>query len=320
MLVNIKDYDYYIYAINNSKVEYNFNKQMVNIFNVQQSVGFLGEHPQSSLLNDESLNYFSKEVYCASGGKYVNLDYYSHFFKNILLKMDIRGNEFDWLNYINQDKLLSYKQMVITFYKKMNDEIANKLNETHYIMYIQQNSKLAKTITYIRKDLVSNSIQDDGSANTSSFNNDDANQDWGWAWEITTSDENVIKYDIEDNSNDEDLHNEESYNNEDSHNEEPCIEEPRIEETNIDETNNTRISEDKDEFEGDILNIDNLRTINKDRLPNKKTIINIIGQSNKNPLNNRLTLNKKKSNVLTKITITTKTSQQKQEPNKQEQE
>lgn len=289
MFVNIGNYDHYIYAVVGiNKIEHNLNMQIINIFNIEKATGFLGEIHPLLPRGEHNIKYYSKEVYNESRGRFVNLDYYSFYFKNIFLKMDIRGNEYEWLNYINVQKLLSYKQMIITHYKKFNNEITNKLNETHYIMYIQ-NNKTTKTVTYLRKDILINHNVDDGSANTSSYDDDNTYEKWGWAWDISLiqPEFQTIPLQVKAETQEEpEIFAEYTDNTENAEN---------IEYTENEFKENLEyMQEIKEEYDDTTYDIDELREVNKDNPPKRKPLASILIKPPKNPLNNKLLPNSRK--------------------------
>jgi len=107
-----------------------------------------------------------------------NLEEYSIDITNGLLKMDIEGHEWKWINSLNNSFFNKFKQIILevhgvflnnweaTIQEKI--DALKKLNETHYIIHIHGNNQspiilnngnplpTVLEITYIRKDLVNN--------------------------------------------------------------------------------------------------------------------------------------------------------------------
>ena len=88
---------------------------------------------------------------------------------NIFLKINIKGEEYEWFNNIPLNLLLNISQMVVVFYypfKVNRFKVFKKINETHYLIHFHPNNlystKNVKNIivpevfecTYINKNLI----------------------------------------------------------------------------------------------------------------------------------------------------------------------
>ena len=136
VLANVSDYDHYIFV--NVEAVDNFTPDIITKFSFQRSVRFVG--PNVRVSNTRTSNT-------------INLDFYTLQFKNIFLNMHVNDTESLWLDFISEEKLRSFKQLVLTLKPEDNEVGLNKLNNTHYIVNMQ-NSGDKVTITYLRKDFI----------------------------------------------------------------------------------------------------------------------------------------------------------------------
>jgi virulence-associated protein VagC len=71
----------------------------------------------------------------------------------MFLNMHVNETESLWLEFISEEKLRTFKQLVLTLKPEDNLRGLNKLNNTHYIINIKNfGDKI--TITYLRKDII----------------------------------------------------------------------------------------------------------------------------------------------------------------------
>jgi len=90
--------------------------------------------------------------------------------KNIFLKIDVKGEEFELLSNLNHDLLSNISQMIIVFYYpfKINRfNVFKKINQTHYLIHLHPNNNYSTIkinnitvpevfeCTYINKNLIS---------------------------------------------------------------------------------------------------------------------------------------------------------------------
>jgi len=107
--------------------------------------------------------YYKRNVSSIKDEKNVNLEYFILKYKNIFLKMDLNGREYDWFKTLNAIKLQKFKQIVIKFVNNDSIDIGSRLytfellNETHYIVNLIVNGEIINAV-YLRKDLISNSL------------------------------------------------------------------------------------------------------------------------------------------------------------------
>jgi hypothetical protein len=136
VLANVSDYDHYIF-VNVEPVD-NFTPDIVTKFSFQRAVRFVG--PNLRVSNARTSNT-------------INLDFYTLQFKNMFLNMHVNDTESLWLDFISEEKLRSFKQIVLTLKPQDNQVGMNKLNNTHYIVNMKNNGNKI-TITYLRKDVI----------------------------------------------------------------------------------------------------------------------------------------------------------------------
>lgn len=136
VVANVSEYDHYIF-VNVDPVD-NFTPDIITRFAFPKSVAFVG--PNLRVSNARTNNT-------------VNLDFYTAAFKNIFLNMHVNDTESLWLDFISEEKLRSFKQLVLTLKPEDNQIGLNKLNNTHYIVNMQNNGDKI-TLTYLRKDFI----------------------------------------------------------------------------------------------------------------------------------------------------------------------
>jgi len=136
VVANVSEYDHYIF-VNVDPVD-NFTADASTKFLFPKAVAFVG--PNLRVSNARTSNT-------------VNLDFYTLQFKNMFLNMHVNDTESMWLDFISEEKLRSFKQLVLTLKPQDNQVGLNKLNNTHYIVNMQNNGDKI-TITYLRKDVI----------------------------------------------------------------------------------------------------------------------------------------------------------------------
>jgi hypothetical protein len=149
LIADVDDYDHYISVVNSSYDR--FNNEFLKAFNTKNAVGFFGLN--DVLPVDLPIGLFKKQLSSERTVNTVNLEFYTNNFKNMFLRMDVNGDEVEWFNYISEDKLRNFKQILIVLDPTVNETAFKKLNNSHDIVFIQkENDKLV--ITYLRKDAI----------------------------------------------------------------------------------------------------------------------------------------------------------------------
>ncbi|NDA89864.1 MAG: hypothetical protein EBY20_03000, partial [Alphaproteobacteria bacterium] len=153
-IANNDNYDYFISTT--VKESHLFTSELLKHFHISDAVAFVG-------LNDAiplglPISVFQKHISNVRSKDAVNLDFYTTFFKNIFLRMDVKGYEVSWLNYISEEKLNRIKQIVITLDPVINEIGLKKLNNTHVPVNVDFKNNNKLVITYLRKDMISDSV------------------------------------------------------------------------------------------------------------------------------------------------------------------
>ena len=88
---------------------------------------------ESSPSKNSRFNFIKKNIGATNTDKLTNLHEYLSTYKNIFVKMDIEGGEFDWLNSLNSEHMNNISQMVIEFHSITKDNLPlfEKINQTH---------------------------------------------------------------------------------------------------------------------------------------------------------------------------------------------
>jgi hypothetical protein len=171
VIANLLDgYDCYISAgISN---EESFSRDFIKYYNMNKdnSFGFDGTITNYPYQYTKDITFIKKNINSFFDSKNANLLYFMKTYKNIFLKMDIEGSEFNWLLNTNNEELLSFKQIVMELHGINNDswgvtyqqklECLKKLCNTHYLIHIHGNNHSTLTnsipdvveVTFVRKD------------------------------------------------------------------------------------------------------------------------------------------------------------------------
>lgn len=93
--------------------------------------------------HNKNINWIKKNIGYINSEKITNLKPYIENYKNIFLKMDIEGSEFNWIDSMSLEDLNCFSQIVIEIhwpFDKYRCEMLKKLNQTHYIVHIHGNN------------------------------------------------------------------------------------------------------------------------------------------------------------------------------------
>jgi hypothetical protein len=163
-------YDCYISA--GVSDEESFSRDFINYYNMnkENSFAFDGTITKYPTNYTKDIEFIKKNINSFCDDNNDNLLYFMRKYKNIFLKMDIEGSEYNWLLNTNENDLLSFKQIVMEFHG-INDnswgalyqqkfECFKKLANTHYLIHIHGNNhsdrknRIPDVIeaTFIRKD------------------------------------------------------------------------------------------------------------------------------------------------------------------------
>ena len=93
--------------------------------------------------HNKNINWIKKNIGYVNSEETTNLKSYTRNYKNMFLKMDIEGSEFNWIDSMGLDDLNCFSQIVIEIhwpFDKYRCEMLKKLNRTHYIVHIHGNN------------------------------------------------------------------------------------------------------------------------------------------------------------------------------------
>jgi hypothetical protein len=162
-------YDCYISAgVSN---EESFSRDFIERYNMNEynSFAFDGTINVYPYSYTNKISFIKKNISYYNNCYNTNLSYLIEKYKNIFLKMDIEGAEFNWIYSLNISQLCKFKQIVIEFHGitddtwgfYFNDKIKclEKLTHTHYLIhahgnnYSYSNNNIPNVIelTYINK-------------------------------------------------------------------------------------------------------------------------------------------------------------------------
>lgn len=128
-------------SINNS-----FENGFINKYNIPCEVFNINfdKLDNKSENTSDKINYNNKYINNINNDIYTNLDNYLNKYKNIFIKLDIEGNEFIWLDYLNETQLNNISQLVIEFHyysdKYKNLNIFSKINKFFYLVHLHPNN------------------------------------------------------------------------------------------------------------------------------------------------------------------------------------
>ena len=93
--------------------------------------------------HNKNINWEKKNVGYINSEKITDLKPYLKDYKNIFLKMDIEGSEFNWIDSMSLEDLNCFSQIVMEIhwpFDKYRCEMLKKLNQTHYVVHIHGNN------------------------------------------------------------------------------------------------------------------------------------------------------------------------------------
>jgi len=159
MVADISDYDFYILA-GVSKNEL-FSKLVMMNMNIPVGCAFDSSITEKPMYFPDNMRIMSKNVSAMKGKDNINLKYFIERYNDIFLKMDVHGAEYLWFLSLSTDDLMSFKQIVVSFYDVNNNPTKNralnkincftKLSETHDVVAIDSSGPVLN-VTYVRKD------------------------------------------------------------------------------------------------------------------------------------------------------------------------
>ena len=178
VIADVGDYDSYISC--GIGGDDSVSNIVIDKYKIQNNFAYDGtieEYPKNGY---PGMNFFKKNIGETNTDKTTNLKDILSSYSNILIKMDIEGGEYDWINSLSESELLKIKQLVIEFHGVNPDTphqdwgclnskkpaLFKKLTTTHCLIHAHGNnfSKLSQTdnikvpnvieLTYVRKDVM----------------------------------------------------------------------------------------------------------------------------------------------------------------------
>jgi len=142
-------YDCYIGVGNNGNES--FSSDFIKLYNLNEFNAYCVDNgPQKYPYNyTRDISYIRKSLGNTNNYYITDLTFLLKKHKNIFLKMDIEGGEYQWLSFIDSNLLKNIKQMVIEFHYINSDYITSyqnkmecikKLNKTHHIIHAHGNN------------------------------------------------------------------------------------------------------------------------------------------------------------------------------------
>ena len=88
----------------------------------------------------DRLQFIKKNIGSVSNENMSNLREYFDKYKNIFLKLDIEGGEYELFNSLTNDDFLKIKQLVIEFHPYYDFGIKKRLEKTHWLVHFHGNN------------------------------------------------------------------------------------------------------------------------------------------------------------------------------------
>ena len=103
--------------------------------------GTVASFPQTS---EQRIHFHKKNIGPGNSDTVTNWHAYLDEYKNVFIKMDIEGSEYEWLNTLTTNHLEHILQLVIEFHSPYKNEqhwkMIDKLNATHYLVHLHGNN------------------------------------------------------------------------------------------------------------------------------------------------------------------------------------
>jgi hypothetical protein len=102
-------------------------------------------------LHDPNIFFIKKNIGCDVNNDTTNLLDLIEKYNNIFLKMDIEGAELPWLNFLTEEQIAHFSQIVIEFHFPFSEKDKNvfkKINKTHLLMHLHGNNCPAGVVNH----------------------------------------------------------------------------------------------------------------------------------------------------------------------------
>ena len=94
--------------------------------------------------SNPGIQWIKKNIGLVNSDRETNLHEYLNSYRNIFVKMDIEGSEFDWMESCSKEQLETIKQLVIEVHWPISYEkwsaIYSRLTETHWLVHVHGNN------------------------------------------------------------------------------------------------------------------------------------------------------------------------------------
>ena len=141
VIVPSMKYDLFLSAGLSTNVD--FENDFLNLYNVP-CYGFDGTIDSLVPSAHKNIQWIKKNIGPINSDTETNLHEYLNTYKNIFLKMDIEGAEFDWMNSCSKEQLGNLKQIVIEVHWPMTEKrwnsVYHRLVETHWLVHVHGNN------------------------------------------------------------------------------------------------------------------------------------------------------------------------------------
>lgn len=141
IILDIDDYDAFISCGIERDISFDeaFIKKYQNIKKILAYDGTIRRLPKKN----NRIKFVRRNIGPEETRRTSNLHNILENYKNVFLKMDIEGSEFEWINSLSANHLINIKQLVIEIHYPFSKEkwnIFSKLNKTHYLCHIHGNN------------------------------------------------------------------------------------------------------------------------------------------------------------------------------------
>ena len=148
LICNIPNVKYDLILCGGINDDTSFEDDLLNRNPLLTCYGFDGTI-NTSPSNNVRFNFIKKNIAAQNTDTTANLHSYLEKYNNIIVKMDIEGGEFDWLNSLTTDHMNNISQMVIEFHfiqpygtplTKERLSIFKNINKTHTLLNFHGNN------------------------------------------------------------------------------------------------------------------------------------------------------------------------------------
>ena len=125
-------------------VNIDFEQAFVQLHPVVECEAFDGTVASFPQTSEQRIHFHKKNIGPGNSDTVTNWHAYLDEYKNVFIKMDIEGSEYEWLNTLTATHLNHILQIVIEFHSPYKNEqhwkMIDKLNATHYLVHLHGNN------------------------------------------------------------------------------------------------------------------------------------------------------------------------------------